>query len=87
MVTRSGKHVTDWWIPEYIQRGVVFARHGKLGFHSAKELIARGPETIFAALLSVALARPKMAYSRPGLLVRNVFIDFPRGEITKQSFG
>ena len=73
---RSGKYVTVWWIPRYIQRGAAFARHSKLGLHTANELIGRRPETIFAALLGVALVCTEMAYSKTGLLVRNVFIDF-----------
>jgi hypothetical protein len=76
-VTRSGKYV-DWWIPRYIQRDAAFARHGKSGLHTANELVGRWPETIFAALLGGALACTEMAYSRTGLLVRNVFIVFPR---------
>ena len=76
VVIRAGKHVGVWWIPRYIQGGAAFARHGKLGLHTANELIGRPPETIFAALLSVALACTKIAYFKPGLLVRNVFTDF-----------
>jgi hypothetical protein len=48
---------------------------------NANELIGRRPESLFAALLGVAIACPEMACSKTGL-VRKAFIDFPR-EITK----
>ena len=51
----------DWWIPRCIQCGAAFARHGKLGLHTANELVGRRSETIFAALLSVTLACTEMA--------------------------
>ena len=51
----------DWWIPRCIQCGAAFARHGKLGLHTANELVGRRSETTFAALLSVTLACTEMA--------------------------
>jgi hypothetical protein len=75
-VTRTGKYVAVWWIPRYIQGGAAFARHSKLGLHTANELIERRLETIFAASFGVALACTEMAQSKTGLLVWNVFIDF-----------